>query len=68
MIANGDDLYDDATRNAIFDRIAAIEEEATSLQSLVYQDLEAWIVKHGVNMVAVTKDAEEATRTLKGIG
>lgn len=66
MIENGDDLYVDATRNAIFKRIAAIEEEAISLKQLVFRDYESWMVARGVNTADAAQKAEEELRKLKG--
>ena len=67
MIENRDDLYLDETRNAIFSRIEAIEAEAAALKDLIYRDMESWIVKQGVRLAAVTREAENEIRKLKGL-
>lgn len=67
MIENADDLYLETTRNGIFKRIAAIEEEAISLKKLVFRDYESWMVAHGLNTATASQKAEEELRKLKGI-
>lgn len=67
MIENGDDLYLETTRNAVFSRIAAIQEEARLLGAMIFQDLQSWIAANGVDLVWVNKQAEAAIRKLKGV-
>jgi hypothetical protein len=66
MIEDGDDLYVDATRHTVFRRVASIQEEARSLGHILFQDLQAWITKHGVDMNRVNRQADDAMRALKG--
>jgi hypothetical protein len=68
MIENGDDLYLASTRDAVFTRIAAIQEEARSLGRVVFGDLQAWITAHGVSMEWVNRTAEHEIRRLQGLG
>jgi hypothetical protein len=67
MIENSDDLYLASTRNTVFARIAAIQEEARALGHLLFQDLQAWITKHGVSMDRVNRDADHEMRVLQGL-
>ena len=67
MIENGDDLYLETTRNAVFSRIAAIQEEARLLGAMIFQDLQSWIAANGVDLDWVNKQAEAAIRKLKGV-
>jgi hypothetical protein len=67
MIESGDDLYHETTRNAVLDRIAAIQEEARSLGSVMFQDLQSWVASHGVDLDAVNNQAADAIQKLKGI-
>ena len=67
LVEGGDDLYDDATRNSVVSRIAAVKQEAMSLKRLVFGDLEAWVAAHGVGLNAVQDQAEDAVRKLKGV-
>ena len=60
LVENGDDLYPLSTRNAVFGRIAAIQEEAISLKKIVAQDLEVWAAAHGADLEAAHKQAKEA--------
>ena len=66
LIQNGDDLYLDSARQAIFDRISAIEDDAISLRGVVFRDFESWSAAHGVNTEAAADHAKEAIRRLKG--
>jgi hypothetical protein len=67
MIESGDDLYHETTRDAVFDRIAAIQEEARSLGSVMFQDLQSWVASHGVDLDTVNNQAANAIQKLKGI-
>jgi hypothetical protein len=67
MIESGDDLYHETTREAVFDRIAAIQEEARSLGSVVFQDLQSWVASHGVDLDSVNNQGANAIRKLKGL-
>lgn len=67
MVESGDDLYDDATRNSVVSRIAAVPQEAISLKGLVVSDCESWVAAHGVDLDAVQDQAEDAMRKLKGV-
>lgn len=60
MIESGDHLYQEATRNAVFRRIAAIQEDARSLGSVVFQDLQPWVASHGVDLNTVNNQAANA--------
>lgn len=66
MIESGDDLYHDATRNAVLSRVAAIQKEARSLRSVMFQDLQSWVASHGVDLNTVNNQAANAIRKLKG--
>lgn len=66
LVESGDDLYFNATRASIFGRIAAIEQEASSLRDIIAEDLVSWSETHGVDMEAAQKQAKEAIRKLKG--
>lgn len=66
MVDNADDLYLTDTRNAVFGRIIATQEEAISLKKLVFQDLESWMAAHGVDVTTAQNDADAAIRKLKG--
>jgi hypothetical protein len=66
MVEIGDDLYLDSTRDAVFTRVTAIQEEAISLKKLVVDDFNAWMATHGLDLDAAQKQAEEAVRKLKG--
>ena len=66
MIESGDDLYHEVKRNAVFSRIAAIQEEARSLGSVMFQDLQSWVATHGVDLDTVNNQAANAIRKLKG--
>ena len=65
LVENGDDLYPTSTRNAVFGRIAAIQEKAISLRKIVAQDLEVWAAAHGVDLETAQRQAEEAVRNVK---
>jgi hypothetical protein len=64
IFENGDDLYAAATRNAVFSRVTALQEEAISLKKLAVADLEGWGVSHGVDVDAAQSQAEEEQRKL----
>jgi hypothetical protein len=66
LIESGDHLYTDATRNAVFSRIAEIQEEARVLKKIVVEDFESWASAHGVNLSAAENQAGAALRKLKG--
>ncbi len=66
MVNNGNDLYLDATRNAIFSRISAIEEEADFFKQLIFEKLEKWVSERGVNLESAYNTAEKAIKNLKG--
>jgi hypothetical protein len=67
LIENGDDLYVDSTRDSIFNRIRAIEDDAIALHAVVFDDFQAWMIAHNVNVDAASKEADRALRELKGI-
>ena len=67
MIESGDDLYLEATRNAVFARIIAIQDEAQALGAIIIQNLQHWVTSHGIDLQAVNEQGEEALRKLKGI-
>ena len=67
MIENSDDLYLASSREAVFTRIASIQEEARSLGHILFHDLEAWITAHGVSMDWVGRTADHEMRKLKGL-
>jgi hypothetical protein len=64
LIENGDDLYVRATRDAVFSRITAIQEEAMSLKKVTVTDFERWAAAHGVDVKAAEDQAKEALRKL----
>ncbi len=66
MVESGDDLYATDTRDAVFTRISALQEEAISLKKIAVRDLEAWMEAHGVDTDAAQNQAEEAIRKLQG--
>lgn len=66
MVASGDDLYDDARRNSVVNRISEIQQEAMSLKGLVGVDCESWAAAHGVDLDAVQDQTDDAMRKLKG--
>jgi prolyl oligopeptidase PreP (S9A serine peptidase family) len=66
MVEIGDDLYVESTRDAVFTRVTAIQEESISLKKLVVDDFNAWMAAHGLDLGAAQKRAEEAVRKLKG--
>jgi hypothetical protein len=66
LIDNGDDLYLEASRIAVFRRIQAIEHEASELRNAVANDLTAWAAAHGVNIGAAETQALDEIKTLKG--
>ncbi len=63
---NGDDLYEDNARAAVFKRIDALGEEAAALKAIVFGDMTKWTLAQGLSQADVAKRAEEALRTLKG--
>jgi hypothetical protein len=65
LIDSGDDLYDDAAREKVFNRVATLIEEADSLRAIVFADMKTWTVAHGVTMKAVEEHARTAIRKLK---
>jgi hypothetical protein len=67
MIESGDNLYLETKRNAVFSRVAAIQEEARSLGAVMFQDLQSWVASHGVDLDTVNNQAANAIRKLKGI-
>ena len=67
VVENGDDLYDDATCNSVFNRISAVRQEAISLKRLVAHDFESWMTTHGVDLDVAQNQAEKAMRKLKGV-
>ena len=67
MVESGDDLYDDATRESVLSRIAAVQEEAISLKGLAFRDCESWVAAHGVDLDAAQDQAECAMRKLRGV-
>jgi len=66
MIESADDLYLEATRNAVFARIAAIQDEAKALGVIIFQGLQHWVSANGVDLEAADEQGEEALRKLKG--
>lgn len=66
LVESGDDLYHAATRIAVFSRIAAVEEESSSLRDSIFEDLTSWSATHGVDMEAAHNQARDAIRKLKG--
>jgi hypothetical protein len=66
LVESGDDLYHNATRAAVFGRIAAVEEEACSLMDIISKDLASWLSAQGVDLEAAQNEAEDAIRKLKG--
>ncbi len=67
MVENGDDLYLDATREAVFGRIEAIRNEAASLKQIIVEDLESWMAAHGIDVAAAQRQGEQEIRRLKGL-
>lgn len=66
LVESGDKLYDDAGRQAVFTRIAAIRDEANCLKGIAFEDLQSWAEAEGVSPAAVEKHAQEELRRLKG--
>lgn len=67
VVESGDDLYADAARNAVFHRVAMVQQEAINLKKLIDAEFEAWMAAHGVDPQAAQRDAEAALRKLKGL-
>ena len=65
LVENGDDLYKEATRNAVLNRIGLIQEEAIALKNLVGKELETWGAGHGINPEAIDVEARSAIEKLK---
>jgi hypothetical protein len=66
VVESGDDLYNDAARDAVFRRIFSVQEEAISLKKLIGADLETWLNAQGVDVEAAAKQGEDVLRKLKG--
>jgi hypothetical protein len=66
LIENGDDLYLEASRIAVFRRVQAVEDEASELRNAVANDLTAWAESHGVNIKAAETVALDEIQKLKG--
>lgn len=66
VVESGDDLYNDAARDAVFRHIFSVQEEAKSLEKLIGADLETWLNAQGVDVEAAAKQAEDVLRKLKG--
>ena len=67
MVESGDDLYLERTRIAVFQRVQAIEQEASELYHAVAADLETWASAHGVDVNKAEKVAIEEINRLKGL-
>ena len=67
MVEDGDHLYADADRDAVFSRIMSVQEEALSLKKFVFADFESWISAQGVDLNMAQDRAENALRKLKGM-
>ncbi len=63
---NGDDLYVDEARVALFSRIELFSEEAKALQKLIVSELEAFVVSQGVSQERVLEEAIEKIRKRRG--
>jgi hypothetical protein len=66
VVESGDDLYNDAARDAVFRRIFSIRDEAISLKKLIDADLESWLTAQRVDVEAAAKQGENVLRQLKG--
>ena len=66
LVENGDDLFNDSTREAVFNRILSVQEEAISLKKLIVAALETWLNAQGVDVKAAEKQGKDAFRKLSG--
>ena len=66
LTESGDDLYLKSTRMVVFERIAAVEDDAVALKKIVVSDLDIWLRTHGVDLESTSAQAREDLRKLKG--
>lgn len=63
---NGDDLYVDALRYVLMERIEAFSDEAIELQKLISQESEDFVVSQGVSKKWIEQQAVQEIKALKG--
>lgn len=66
MHQDGDDLYTDEGRTAVFKRIETLMEDSVSVKSLVVVEVESFVAKQGVSMAQVEAIAQQKIARLKG--
>lgn len=68
MNENGDDLYLNSSRQAIFQRLERFSEQARTLQKLIAQELEDYVVGKGVSKRWIHARAIQDINAKKGNG
>lgn len=63
---DGDNLYTDNGRQAVFQRLEALQAEAVSLQPAIYDQIRAFVESHGVSSEKATEIAKQDIAALKG--
>jgi len=66
VVESGDDLFNEAKREIVFQRIFSVQEEAIALKQLIAIDLEAWLRTQGVDVKQAAEQGE-ASRKLSGM-
>jgi hypothetical protein len=66
LVESGDDLFNEAMREAVFRRIYSVQEEAIALKKLIAVDMEAWLAGQGLDVKRAAEQGEAAYRKLAG--
>ena len=66
MVESGEDLYEQAKREAVLRRIYSVQEEAMALKKLIVIDMEAWLAGQGLDVERAAEQGEAAHRKLAG--
>ena len=67
LVESGDDLFNEAKREIVVQRIFSVQEEAIALKKLIAIDLEAWIRTQGADVKQAAEQGEAASRKLSGL-
>jgi hypothetical protein len=63
---NGDDLYEEAGRRAVMDRLEAFSREALALDKAMCAKVEKWSAAQGIDTAATSRAAEAQLDALRG--
>jgi len=66
LVECGDELFNDAKREAVFRRIYSVQEKAIALKKLIAVDMEAWLAGQGLDVKRAAERGGAAYRELAG--